>query len=43
MLLCAFEKMWRSGVHSHRFKLAFVRSEILTQKEVEIEPVTIFE
>ena len=26
MILCAFEKTWRSGVHSRRFKLAFVRS-----------------
>ena len=26
MILCAFERMWRPGVHSRRFKLAFVRS-----------------
>lgn len=34
MILCALEKMWRSGVHSPRFKLAFALSDpqILIQK-----------
>lgn len=40
MILCAYEKISRSGVHSNRSKLAFVKTNF-SSKEVEKEPETL--